>query len=279
MSYNGIEIAEHQVAPGESLSSIAKRYGFGAPYHWKPIFNINHEIYKLMGSNPNRLSSGQKIIIPRTIDGYRRHVRNLRALKLGIQNDATRLRGELERDYYLHQASRVAWDFAGDALTALAVVATKAHEVARLGREATNAVGRQRVAAEYLARREAEKLHEHLTSTARQTLTVAVADRLGHGDAAEHAFAVKHGIEAARDWSLKAGRSILDAFEIVLSEAKVSKVADWYLKLSVGSTPEQSYLEAVATVDGASQRGAAAVDTKISAVQREAGIVFGARVL
>lgn len=50
----------HTVQSGESLSSISKKY-YKDPNKWRVIYNANK---KIIGSKPNLLRAGQKLIIP-----------------------------------------------------------------------------------------------------------------------------------------------------------------------------------------------------------------------
>ena len=50
----------HIVAAGETLSTISRKH-YGSVKHWRVIFNANREV---IGSNPDRLSVGDKLQIP-----------------------------------------------------------------------------------------------------------------------------------------------------------------------------------------------------------------------
>ncbi|NBC10498.1 MAG: LysM peptidoglycan-binding domain-containing protein, partial [Planctomycetes bacterium] len=50
----------HTVTAGENLSRIAAQY-YDDPTQWNVIYNANRE---RIGSNPDRLQAGMKIVIP-----------------------------------------------------------------------------------------------------------------------------------------------------------------------------------------------------------------------
>lgn len=69
----------HTIQRGESLSKIGNKYGFK---DWKPIYNYNTKIHKVLGKDPDFLEEGTKIIIPRTSEDYIRLIKKLQLLKI-----------------------------------------------------------------------------------------------------------------------------------------------------------------------------------------------------
>lgn len=54
-----VSTQEYIVKKGDTLTSIAKRLTGSS--NWKPIYNANRAV---IGGNPNRIKTGQKLIIP-----------------------------------------------------------------------------------------------------------------------------------------------------------------------------------------------------------------------
>jgi len=54
-------IAEHKVGPGDSLSSISKKY-YGSAYHYPLIYEANKDV---IGDDPNLIIDGTVLKIPR----------------------------------------------------------------------------------------------------------------------------------------------------------------------------------------------------------------------
>lgn len=73
MTTTNDHIIAHLVKKGETLESIAKKYGFNK---WKPIYLYNTKIRKtIRSSNPDKLQSGITIFIPRSKKGYEKLIR------------------------------------------------------------------------------------------------------------------------------------------------------------------------------------------------------------
>lgn len=277
VEYNGMEIVTHSVCMGETLTSIAKVYGFSRKDNYFPILNFNTKIYNVFaGKNPDNIYPGDKILIPRSREGYRSKRNKLRWLKLEIRNHSHDQIGELEKNHAIHKSQRILLDFAGDVATTLALVATKAFKANQALKAASRAVGREIPAYQYLAKKEVEILSKHLNAKLRDEAFKGglkyIDDRLG---------TAHNGYTTARD-TIKAirrvtysSRSLLDMAEIVVANVKPSIVADWYLKLTIGTTPSATFSEMKILIENAMNAGSKNIDKQILALEREEGIVFG----
>jgi hypothetical protein len=272
----------HTIQQGETLSSIARRYKFTS---WKPIWIFNTQVRRvLLSGDPDRIATGITIFIPRSEDGYDHLIQQLKVLRLGIQNTLDQERYLLEADYNLHQATRVKFDLAGDILTSLASIGLQARKASQMAEAAEKVTGRGAVAAEYLASKETEKLHEMLEEKLIETALDGVAENSTEDEDAkekvktawERAKTTRKAINAVRNFSLQGGRFFLDVSDMILQYAKVSKVADVWLLLVHGETPETSYKLANERIGRAVANATSQLHDKILYLEEERDLLYHA---
>ncbi len=110
-------VITHQIRHGETLSGIAKEYGFGS--NWQPIMNLNGHKKLLNTNDERRIPAGASILIPRTAKEYDEAIASLNDLLRQVDKDTTQSLKEL--DTYKAEADRVgaAVDIAADVAFAL----------------------------------------------------------------------------------------------------------------------------------------------------------------
>lgn len=231
--YNGNEVVIHRVKPGETLASIARHYGFKS---WRPIWIYNEQRGVL--TSPGRIRGGTNIFIPRSEAGYVRLIKKFEVLKWQMQGFGDREKYSLDAEHFRLKAFSVAVDAWAEALTTLATLGLQAVKAARMLSAAEKMAGGERVAAEYLARRESEKLTEKMTEDLADKVKEMAEDRAtanlgeeqkGKADLTyDAAFkTVPKLVNAVRGFSLQGGKALLDISEILLDYAKPSTVADF----------------------------------------------------
>ena len=209
-SYTGDHEGVHVIKRGETLSSIARRYGFR---HWQPIWIYNSKIYPVL-KHPDRIPAGGRLLLPRSRTGYEKLITKLKQLRYQIGGKADCVLHELEGSYNRHMAHRVLYDFLGDAATVLVMAGFKAARAARAARAALTTTGRAVPAAKYLARQEAKKMSKYLTSELGEKTGDLAFDALGgnRNPIAKGTYqsykTVKKGARAIRGVSLQHGRSL-----------------------------------------------------------------------
>ena len=110
-------VVTHQIRQGETLSGIAKEYGFGS--NWQPIMNLNVHKKLLSTTDERRIPAGSSILIPRTAQEYDAAIASLNDLLRQVDKDATQSIKEL--DAYKAEADRTGAyvDIAADVAFAL----------------------------------------------------------------------------------------------------------------------------------------------------------------
>lgn len=104
----------HVVKKGETLSLIAKKYGFT---DWKPIYNFNTKIHKVLGANPDQIREATKIIIPRSSPAYFELIRKLEKLKIELGGVEDRLKIELDSNMLHYEFFKESLDTLSSILT------------------------------------------------------------------------------------------------------------------------------------------------------------------
>ena len=79
-------VTTHQIRQGETLSGIAKEYGFGN--NWHPIMNLNVHKKLLNTNDERRIPAGSSILIPRTAEEYDDAIASLNDLLRQVDKDA-----------------------------------------------------------------------------------------------------------------------------------------------------------------------------------------------
>lgn len=279
--YDGNKTFVHTVKSGETLSSIAARYGFKS---WEPIWRFNTDVKPVLSGNPNQIRAGATLFIPRSEAGYNYLIKKMKVLQLRLQNSLETDLYQLESDYYVFKANEVAVDFVGDVLTTLVSIGFQAKKASEVASAAEKVVGRERVAAEYLARKEGEKLRDMLGDEFAETLADAAVERSTdrmtdkNREGARHFYhAVKSGrkiMKAVQTFSMQGGKSLLDASDIVLEYIKPSTLASAWLAHTVGQAPEQSYEAARRRIEKEITNSTAQLYDKIERIQDERDLLY-----
>lgn len=281
--YDGFQIVTHQIRPGETLSSLAQHYKFPS---WKPIWIFNTQVRRVLpGGNPDRISAGVSIFIPLSPAGYDKLIDKLKNLKDQLAGSLDAERYRLEGDYYDFKSKLVLLDLAGDILTTVATVALQACKAAQSAAAARKVVGREAVAAEYLARKEAEKLEEKLWELVvdkgmdgnvdhfKGKMKEESGERLEAGW--KGAKSTYKAVKAVRNFSLQGGRFLLDIADIVLDYVKPSTLADGWLWLTTRETSGQSYGNAQEALKKALANGTTQLHDKIVNLEDERDLLYG----
>lgn len=271
---NGNCSVTHAVARGESLSLIAPKYGFP---QWRPIWNFNTKVHRVLGPNPDLIPAGARIFIPRTLQGYENMIRKLRSLKDQMAAEGDKLKFELEAEHYKHKGSRVLFDLAGDVETLIGTVALKAAQAARAAKTASAATGNAKIAAQYLADREAERLSQELKQALKDKAVNGLLTKADEDLGTAHNdlyLTQKKGIEAIRGVSLQGGKSFLDIADLLLDYVTVSSVADGMIVLWVGETPGKTYEQAQQAIPDSVSASQHRWEEKIREITRERDLVF-----
>lgn len=262
------------VVHGDSLSAIARRHGFN---RWQPIWIYNTKVHRILQPDPNLIFPGTRILLPRSRAGYDRLLRNLRSLEAQVTGSADQVRYQLQGQHDAFEASRTAFDLAGDVATLLGTVAFKAAQAARAAEIAAETTGPAKVAAQYSADRHAEDLARELTGKLKDTVVneaVGKADP-GLGQAHKNLYLTqKKGIAAIRGVSLQRGKSLLDIADILLDYVSVSNVADGIIALKIGETPEKTYQDRLQAIRDSASAWRAILDEKIRKYSAERDLVY-----
>jgi hypothetical protein len=283
--YDGNSVVTHTIRAGESLSLIARRYKFRS---WEPIWIFNTQIRRvLVSGDPNHIPEGMAIFIPRSEKGYDNLITKLKVLEVQMEGSLDQERYRLEGDWDNFQVTRAKFDLAGDIATSVASIALQARRAVLVARAAEKVIGREAVAAEYLARKETEKLHEMLTEKLVETELDYVLDkateklpdqtREGWKKSFDIAKSTRKSIKAIRNFSLQGGRFFLDVADILVDYCKVSKVADGWLWLVHRETPEDSYKSAEERIGRALANSKALLEHKIQYLKDEKDQLYNTR--
>jgi hypothetical protein len=243
---------ENMVTPyvlrsGDSLSQVAARFHFES---WVPIWNYNTKVRPVLGGDPNKVPAGATIFIPRSERGYDRLAAKYKSLELQMKTFGDQEIYSREADFNRLQASNVMIDLAGDVATVLVSVGGQAIRAANAARLAETLKGSQRVAADYLAQREAEKLAETIKDTAidkgkdasKDWAVSKTPDRfqdkygkpIDKGEIAT-TKTVPKAFKAVAGYSMLGGKALLDIADMVLDYVKPSELADHLVAFAMGS--------------------------------------------
>jgi len=273
--YSGDLPVLHRVRIGESLGKISGDYKFQS---WRPIYIYNTAVHPILGSNPNQVRAGDEIWIPRSKTGYDKLVRKLRALEAESIAMADQALFQLEAEWNRHQGARVLFDLAGDVLTLVATVGAKVFKAAQGAKVAAVATGKTRAAAQYLAKKEAERLATDLRGTLKDKVVNALATKVDQdlGEAQKRLYSSqKKGVEAIRGVSLQRGKSLLDIADLVLDYVSVSNVADGLMALTIGQITAQTYEQAQQTIRDSVRVTQASLKEKIQRIEQERRTIWG----
>ncbi len=235
--YDGNWVVVHTLRKGDTLSSVAQHYHFK---NWTPIWIYNTKVRPVLKGNPDNIPEGANIFIPRSKQGYDRLIVKLKALALQMQYSGDKEKYSLEGDYYKLQAFSVAIDAVGDALTTIATIGLQARKAAEMLSAAEKVSGAERVAAEYLASKQAEKVAETIKDGWLEKLGDYLADKASSKLPEKYQEPFKKTydagtktapkvVKAIRGYSMQGGKALLDISEIVLQYLKPSTVADLWL--------------------------------------------------
>lgn len=239
-TYDGKSVCIHIVQPGESYSRIASIYRLSS---WNAIWLYNTKVQKVdLGNDPDKLNVGIQLFIPRSPDGYDQLITKFNQLKTEMQGFGDMEKYALEGQQWNYKASVEMFDFIGDVATTLATFGFKAAEAAKAAKVAKATTGQGRVAAEYLAEKQTEKLSKWIMDTFKGKATGAAAKYAdkAHGALAgkettvgekthKYASTAKKAFGAVAGYSMMGGKALLDISDIALDYLSPSKLANVYL--------------------------------------------------
>lgn len=153
--FDGRRSVEHVIKRGETLSSVARRYGFSS---YEPIWTYNSAILGILSGSPNEIREGIRIFIPRTPSGYRIVVNDLASIQ--SQLDGMTMMRESELDIVMYEAKAIGtmFDFASDVAATVGTLGAKAYQAAKAARVAREAESFAKFAAKYVSGEEARSI-------------------------------------------------------------------------------------------------------------------------
>jgi len=251
-TYDGKSVCIHIVQPGESYSQIASTYRLPS---WHAIWQYNTKVQKVdLGNDPDKLNVGIQLFIPRSPDGYDQLITKLNQLKIEMQGFGDMEKYALEGQQWNYKASVEMFDFIGDVATTLATFGLKAAEAAKAAKLAKATTGQGRVAAEYLAEKQAEKLSKWIMDTFKGKATGAAAKYADKAHGAlvgkettvgekthKYASTAKKAFGAVTGYSMIGGKALLDVSDIALDYLSPSKLANVYLWSTTGETVDETF--------------------------------------
>jgi hypothetical protein len=285
-TYDGNQVVIHTLKKGDTLSSIAQRYRFKS---WTPIWIYNTKVRPVLKGSPDNVPAGTNIFIPRSEQGYDRLMKKFEALEEQMRGFGDQETYSLEGDYYKLQAFVVALDAVGDALTTLATLGLQARKAAELLSAAEKVSGAERIAAEYLAKKQSEELAKAVYKTGIEKGLDAIQDKASsklpekYQEKSEYAYkgTVKTApklAKAVRYFSLQGGKAFLDVSEMILDYLKPSTVANlWMVHVKGIGTPESAYKKNVDQIAHAVADSCTKLHEKKLRMQKERDLIYGSK--
>lgn len=284
-SYDGNSAVVHIVQRGESLSKIAGYYRLP---NWQAIWLYNTKVNRVyLGNDPDVISTGERLLIPRSPAGYDRLVKKLGILRLQMESAGDQEQYALDAHRNSYKAWETGIDFVGDVATTLATFGLKANEVLKASKVAKNTTGSGKVAAEYLYRREGEKFAELLRDTLKDKAIGGAATKFDEyrtgATGKETTIAQtthttystgKKVVSAVTGFSMIAGKALLDVAEIALDYVSPSKVANACIWLATGETVEGTMDRMSQQVKAIVKRSVDQLDAKIATFADERDTVY-----
>ncbi len=283
--YDGKSVCIHIVKPGESYARIASIYNLSS---WHAIWQYNTRIKKVdLGNDPDKLKVGVQLYIPRSSDGYDQLIMKFKQLKTEMQGFGDQEMYALEGQQWNYKASVEMFDFIGDVATILTTFGLKAAETARAARAVKAATGQSRVAAEYLAEKQAEKLSKWIMDTLKDKATGAAAKYAdkAHGtltgkettvgeNTHKYATTAKKAFGAVTGYSMIGGKALLDISDIALDYLSPSKLANVYLWSTTGETVDDSFNAQKTRITATVRSSTQLLDQKIEKYLMEKQLVY-----
>lgn len=284
-TYDGKSVCIHIVQPGESYSRIASIYRLSS---WHAIWQYNTKVQKVdLGNDPDKLNIGTQLFIPRSPDGYDQLITKFNQLKVEMQGFGDMEKYALEGQQWNYKASVEMFDFIGDVATTLATFGLKAAETAKAAKVAKATTDQGRVAAEYLAEKQAEKLSKWIMDTFKGKATGAAAKYADKAHGAlvgkettvgekthKYASTAKKAFGGVAGYSMMGGKALLDISDIALDYLSPSKLANVYLWSTTGETVDETFnsqkKRIAATVSSSTQL----LDQKIEKYSLEKQLVY-----
>jgi LysM domain len=236
--FDGTMVIPYVLRQGDTLSSVAAKFHFKS---WAPIWNYNTKIRPVLGSDPNSIAAGTTIFIPRSEQGYDHLITKFKALELQMKAFGDQEIYSREADLNRLQARMVWIDFAGDVAGVLVAVGGQAIRAANAVRLAEGLKGSERVAADYLASREAEKLADVIEEAGSDKAKDALKDlsmsktsdrfQDNYGKPIDKAYiattkTIPKVAKAVASFSMMGGKALLDAADVILDYVKPSELGD-----------------------------------------------------
>lgn len=283
-AYDGKHVIVHVIAPGENLTAIAGHYHLP---HWESIWLYNTKVRQVyMGDDPNVIRPGGRLFIPRSPAGYDHLLRSLKKLRLEMENQGDATKYGLESQQNQYNAFTTALDFTSDVVTTLATFHLQAAKAAKASRLAKDTVGHGRVAAQYLADKEASKLSQWARDELIKQARAAAAEK---ADAAHTRRTGRNGpmvianktygtgkkvINAVQTYGLQGGKTLLDIADIALDYLSPTKLANAVLWVSAGETVEQTFKSQKEQAEAIVKNSVGHLDGKIRRIGEERKRVY-----
>jgi hypothetical protein len=222
---------------------------------WHAIWQYNTKVQKVdLGNDPDKLNVGIQLFIPRSPDGYDQLITKLNQLKTEMQGFGDMEKYALEGQQWNYKASVEMFDFIGNVATTLTTFGFKAAQTAKAAKVAKATTGQGRVAAEYLAEKQAEKLSKWIMDTFKGKATGAAAKYADKAYGAlagkettvgekthKYASTAKKAFGAVTGYSMIGGKALLDISDIALDYLSPSKLANVYLWATTGETVDETF--------------------------------------
>ncbi len=284
--YDGSQVVIYTLRKGDTLSSVAQRYHFNS---WMPIWVYNTKVRPVLKGKPDSIPAGANIFIPRSKQGYEHLIKKFGAFAEEMKGFGDRETYSLEGEYYKLQAFTVALNAVGDALTTLARLGLQARHAAEALSAAENVSGAERIAAEYLAKKQAEELAKAVRKAGIEKAMDAVQEKASsnlpekYQEKSEYAYTATFKtapklIRAVQYFSLQGGKAFLDISEMVLDYLKPSTLANlWLVRVRGLDTPKDAYEKSVERIRHAVADSCMKLHEKQLQIQKERDLVYGSQ--
>lgn len=272
-----------------TLADIARRHGFS---DWHPVWNYNSKVKKnhLPADPQALLPVGSTLMIPNTPQEYNHIISSLRHTRRDLQEDTALTLQQLQQAKKTADAWGTGVDLAADIaeiFVASGVKAIRYTGIVRRQMIEKTAIHTLQKATAFAGRYDAEDVEdgEKLKRTAAKSASEALADQAlkrkfssaGRGFAKGFAAGmVSEGVghkfgELARVIAVAA----LQGVEAAVESIQPSKLAQYYVKITTGQSPEKTYEQAVELARKTAADSAHLLDASIHRLSTEKNAVYG----
>jgi hypothetical protein len=274
-AYNGMRPITHRIARGETLESIAKKYKFR---HWKPIWLYNTKVRKVLGPNPDLITPGIDIIIPRSERGYDNWLGKLHVLKNKLESVPEQEMIKLEKNFNLLKAQDELLNFAGQVLTFMAGLGVRSGKALRAVSKAEMAGGREVPALTYHADKRCAELGEFLRDGLKDEVFDLAIDSTGSETLKDAHKVGKTATKAGRSISratLQQLRSVVDIGDMIVDHAEPTAVARGMMWILAIPSPEDATKDARSHLVAQQRHSVKEMTKKIEKVIGERQLIYG----